>query len=622
MAEIITVASLLLACATMVLLFRRSSKFKSRYEEYARASFAFDTVHFVLTIWDENLQIIDSNMEAVRRFGLSRKEEYIERRDEIIPANQPPGYMPMERCFKLLSNVPDSGQLVRNVMHYNLNGEQIPMEVVFFKGNFKNRPVVLTCASDMSGIYESMEAMLSERERSAVVEANSEAKSRFLARMSHEIRTPITAVLGISEILLQQPEISDETEESITKIFNASSSLIRIINDILDLSKIEASKMSLVYSDYETANLLSDIVQINAVMLGSKPLNLVVRIDENIPVALTGDEIRIRQVLNNVLSNAIKYTDEGSVSFTAECYPHPEKPDYIDLYVTIRDTGRGMSREQLDVLFTEFTRFHEFEDRFTEGTGLGMPIVYSLLQLMSADIDIDSRVGEGTAVIIRIPQQIANVATVGAETARKLEQFEIGSKRATFKPEPMPHGSVLVVDDVETNRFVARGLLGFYGLNVETCVGGKEAIELIESGKSYDIIFMDHMMPGLNGIETTQILRETGYVKPILALTANMMMGKAEEFTAKGFDGFVGKPIQSSELDAALRTFIRAKREPAGTLDVNEDYYSRPEVVQMIRADFVENHADAADKFREALAADDIESAKRVAHTIASLARY
>ncbi|MCL1844698.1 MAG: ATP-binding protein, partial [Defluviitaleaceae bacterium] len=555
-AGIIVIASLLCVLSALYLLFRWNNKYKARYDEYSKALFAVDTIPLVLTLWDENFQIIEVNMEAVRRFGLSCKEDYIEHLKDIIPKNQPPGYMPLERCFKLLSNVKDGGELVRNVMHLNLNGEEIPMEVTFFKGTHNGKPVILTCATDMSVVYESMEAMLTERERSAVVEANSEAKSRFLARMSHEIRTPITAVLGISEILLQRPEISGETEESITKIFNASSSLIRIINDILDLSKIEAGKMSLVLKGYESANLLSDIVQINAVMLGSKPLNLVVQIDEKIPVSLIGDEVRIRQVLNNVLSNAIKYTDEGTVTFTAERYPNRENPDYIDLYVTIKDTGRGMTREQLDVLFKEFTRFHEFEDRFNEGTGLGMPIVYSLLQLMSADIDIDSRVGEGTAVIIRIPQQVADPELIGAETAKKLEKFEIESKRAKFKPEPMPHGSVLVVDDVETNRFVARGLLGFYGLNVETCTGGREAIELIESGKTYDIVFMDHMMPELNGIETTQVLRDLGYKKPILALTANVMMGKAEEFSAKGFDGFVGKPIQSEELDAALREFI------------------------------------------------------------------
>ncbi|MCL1882810.1 MAG: ATP-binding protein [Defluviitaleaceae bacterium] len=749
---------IIVACFAVAITFYSVKRFKKRAEVYDSASFVFESIQLVLTLWDSDYEIIDCNQEAVRRFGLSSKEEYKERINDLIPKTQPDGYMPLERCFKLLFNVHGDENLVLNVMHYNLDGEEIPMEVSFFKDTYKGKPVILTCATDMRSVYESMEreheitehlqlmfnatpmvimywnkehqcidcnqaaasffnlvskaelthefheyetefqpddtpsdqywkeyldktfeegytrfeyairkgrrkddeivflevigqrmkyknevavvtfandisahtAMLTEKERSEIFEANSQAKSRFLARMSHEIRTPITAVIGISEILLQNSDINKETEEAITKIYNSSSSLIRIINDILDLSKIEAGKMSLIYDNYEPTGLISDVIQMNTVLLGSKPVNFVVKVDENIPTRLHGDELRIRQVLNNVLSNAFKYTENGSVEFTVECRDNPNKEKFVNLIITVKDTGKGMTAEQLDTLFKEFTRFHEFGDRFTEGTGLGMPIVHSLLHLMSAHIDVDSNAGEGTTVILVIPQQSMDDEVIGAEASKRLEQFETGkrSKKITFVLEPMPHGSVLVVDDVETNRFVARGLLGFYQLNIETCNSGAEAIELIESGKTYDIVFMDYMMPGLNGIETTRALREMGYDKPILALTANVMIGKAEEFSSQGFNGFVAKPINSADLDAVLKKFIKKPDtlDPQIYLEADDgdidDYYNRPEVKAMMRMDFVENQSDAIIKIREALDSNDYEAAEIIAHTVASLSRY
>ncbi|MCL1843220.1 MAG: ATP-binding protein [Defluviitaleaceae bacterium] len=603
-------------------------------EYYENAAFIFESVPLVLTLWDENLQIIDCNMEAVRRYGLSGKDEYRQRINELIPPTQPGGYMSMERCFKLLSNVHDGGQLILNVMHYHINGAEIPMEVSFFKTEYKNNPVVLTCATDMRGIYEAMEReqeaaerVLKEQERNAIVEENSKAKSRFLARMSHEIRTPVTAVLGISELLLRREDINAEIEDAMFKIHTAASSLLGIINDILDLSKIESGKMSLICAEYETASLLSDVIQMNLVLHGSKQFKFVAKIAENLPRRLSGDELRIKQVLVNVLSNAFKYTETGNVTFSVDCSRENNK---ANLLIVISDTGKGMSQEQLSILFTEYTRFHEFEDRFTEGTGLGMPIVYSLLQLMDATIDVKSRVGKGTTVTINIPQHAEYTDIIGPDVAKRLGRFEtqIPAGRTAFNPTPMPHGSVLVVDDIETNRYVARGLLGYYQLNVDICNNGLEAIKRIRAGKTYDIIFMDHMMPELNGIETTMILREMGYAKPILALTANALAGMAEEFTSKGFDGFVAKPIQPTELDAALKKFIKphSGTAPAAELDDSkpdvDDYYSRPDVLLMMREDFVENHGNSAAELRDALGKNDSDTARRIAHTIASLARY
>ncbi|MCL2357173.1 MAG: ATP-binding protein [Defluviitaleaceae bacterium] len=612
MFEYIVIAVLFAAaCAAIIFAVHTHKKSGKRAEVYDSASFIFEAVPLVLTLWSPAGKIIDCNLEAVRRFGLSCKNDYIERTFELIPENQPPGYMSIRWCFQLLSNVRDDRQLIINVMHYNLSGGQIPMEVSFYKTTYKGKPVILTCASDMRGVYESMQREQQATERSAQIEAHSQAKSRFFARMSHELRTPLTAVHGISEILLQRPDTHADIEEAMAKIHNSSTSLIRIVNDILDLSKIEAGQLSIVREVYEPANLISDIVQTNIILLADKPVNFVVTADETLPCRLIGDEIRIRQVIINVLSNAFKYTDSGEILFSVHCFK--TSPDNVNLMVMIKDTGRGMNRKQLDTLFKEYTRFHEDDDRFTEGTGLGMPIVYNLLNLMSGDIDIESYVGQGTTIIINIPQQVPDSEVIGAETAKRLEQFEIGlQKKSSFEPKPMPGGRVLVVDDVETNRYVARGLLSFYELDVETCCNGAEAVEKIREGNVYDIIFMDRMMPELNGIEATKILRETGYTNPIVALTANAI--KTEEFS--GFDDFVAKPIQSSELDAVLKKFIKHDKSAP------EDYYSRPEVREMIRLDFAENHSNAVAEIKAALAVGDTETAQRIAHTVKSLARY
>ncbi|MCL2187314.1 MAG: PAS domain-containing sensor histidine kinase, partial [Defluviitaleaceae bacterium] len=421
------VGSWLVACAAIGATHYIYKKSRKNADDLESTAFIFDSVPMVLTLWDANRNVIDCNQEAVRRYGLQDKEQYRTRLHDIMPDTQPAGYMAMTRCFKMLSNAHDGEQLILNVMHYNTQGEEIPMEVSFFNTTYRGKPAVLTCATDIGGMYESMAVLTKERERNLAVEANSQAKSRFLARMSHEIRTPITAVLGIAEIILQRQNLNAELEEAITKIYNSSYSLIGIINDILDLSKIEAGKMNLLDEKYETTGLISDVVQMCLVLLGSKQCNFVVRVDEALPAYLQGDELRVKQVLVNVLSNAIKYTETGEVKFNVECRPDLSSGDYVNIVITVTDTGRGMTPEQLNALFKEYSRFHEVEDRFTEGTGLGMPIVFSLLQLMSATIDVKSNVGEGTRVVLTIPQRITERGTIGAQTAKRLEQFEAQS---------------------------------------------------------------------------------------------------------------------------------------------------------------------------------------------------
>jgi signal transduction histidine kinase/DNA-binding response OmpR family regulator len=395
-------------------------------------------------------------------------------------------------------------------------------------------------------------------------------KSSFLATMSHEIRTPLNAILGMTEIQMQNADHPPSTSEAFLKINNSGNLLLNIINDILDLSKIEAGKLELVPIKYEVARLISDIIQLNYIRYVSKPIEFKIEIDENIPSFLVGDDLRIKQILNNLLSNAFKYTDEGIVklSVSADCVGRGGAV-LVSLIFQVSDTGQGMSADQVNKLFDEYTRFNMEANRTTEGAGLGMTITRNLIELMSGKINIKSVVGEGTTFTVRLPQKTDGKGIggiIGKNTAENLSKFKqnnsIQVKKSQIIHEYMPYGSILIVDDVETNLYVAKGLMLPYGLKIDLVTSGIETIKMIKEGASFDVIFMDHMMPKMDGIEATKQLRKTGYTKPIVALTANALTGHAEMFLNNGFDDFISKPIDIHQLNRALNKWIRDKQPP------------------------------------------------------------
>jgi PAS domain S-box-containing protein len=397
-------------------------------------------------------------------------------------------------------------------------------------------------------------------------EQSSRYKSQFLSRMSHEVRTPMNAILGITEIQLQDQTIPPGNREALEKIFNSGYLLLGIINDILDLSKIEAGKLELTPAGYDVPNLINDTVQLTVVQYDHKPIKFILEIDENIPLTLFGDELRIKQILNNLLSNAFKYTDNGEVSLSvnAEYTRQAEGEPRVILVFRVADTGHGMTSEQVGKLFDEFTRFDMDANRTTEGAGLGMSITRHLARMMNGEILVESEPGKGSVFTVRLPQEIIGSGVLGRELAEKVKQLNVNRVTQTnnapqFVREYMPYGRVLVVDDVETNLYVARGLMAPYGLSIEIAVSGFDTVEKIKNGASYDIIFMDHFMPKMDGIETTRILRGMGYTLPIIALTANALIGQAEMFMENGFDGFISKPIDIRQLNASLNKFIRDK---------------------------------------------------------------
>jgi len=404
-----------------------------------------------------------------------------------------------------------------------------------------------------------------------VAMAASQSKSSFVANMSHEIRTPMNSIMGITDILLHnENRTTEDITDGLGRIYASGEMLLDIINDILDFSKMEAGKLDVMSAMYKVSEMISDTIQQNIIRIENKPIEFKLDIDEQLPAKLVGDELRIKQVLNNVLSNAFKYTDAGTVKLSISFKPDTEQ-DGITLVMLVEDTGHGMTKEQLNNLFDEYSRFNEnARNRPIEGTGLGLSIMRLLLELMNGSVHVESEPEKGTSATIRIPQGVVDANIIGKKTADDLRQLkQITVKKAhsaSFKREPMPYGSVLVVDDTDANLFVAVRLMEPYKLRIDTASNGREAVELIQDGKVYDVIFMDHMMPEMDGMEATKHLRDTGYTHPIVALTANAISGQAEMFLENGFDEFISKPINIRVLDSILLKHIKDK-QPQDVID-------------------------------------------------------
>jgi CheY-like chemotaxis protein/two-component sensor histidine kinase len=366
---------------------------------------------------------------------------------------------------------------------------------------------------------------------------------------------------------MQNETLAADIAEVLYMIHNSGSILLNLINEVLDLSKIEAGKFDLTPGEYEIASFINDTVQLNMMRFKNKPIEFKLVVDENLPSVLFGDSSRIRQILNNLLSNAFKYTKEGVIELSSYAETKNDSTDSeITLVFRISDTGQGMTAEQIHVLFDEYSRFNPQANREIEGTGLGMNITQHLIQIMSGEITVESEPGKGSIFTVRIPQKATSSGVLGKELSENLQQLRWSNvsriKKAKIAYEPMPYGSVLIVDDVDTNLYVATGLMEPYKLSVDTAPSGFEAINKIKNGSVYDIVFMDQMMPEMDGIEATKIIRSMNYTRPIVALTANALAGQTEMFLANGFDDYLSKPIDTRHLDVLLNKLIRVKQPP------------------------------------------------------------
>lgn len=392
---------------------------------------------------------------------------------------------------------------------------------------------------------------LMQKSKEEAEEAN-RAKSDFLANMSHEIRTPMNAIIGMSQIVLDNEKLSEEIVPQVNEIKIAGTNLLGIINDILDMSKIEAGKYELIDEQYELPILIHEVSSVVNARLRESAVYFSLDIDETLPRYLKGDAGRIRQVLMNIIGNAIKFTKDGSISLKVSWNNCVEAPDIL---FDIADTGIGIKEEDKERIFGKYDQADTRRNRNIQGTGLGLAISRSLTVLMGGYLTVDSVYGEGSTFHVVVNQNVEKYEAIGPETAHKLQEgtFVIPVKEeiiATNKSDK----TVLVVDDSKINLRVATGLMKKYEMTVDTALSGKESIEKVKE-KDYDVIFMDHMMPEMDGVEAMKHIRALGekYEKvPIIALTANVVNDSKTKLISEGFNDFLAKPINLAELDRVI----------------------------------------------------------------------
>ena len=379
------------------------------------------------------------------------------------------------------------------------------------------------------------------------------AKSDFLANMSHEIRTPMNAIIGMSQIILDNNDISESVATQVNEIKIAGTNLLGIINDILDMSKIEAGRIELIKDDYELPILIHEISSVISARLIQSNISFVLDVDQTLPRFLIGDVGRIRQILMNVLGNAIKYTNEGSITLKVGWNHYEDAPD---ITFDVSDTGIGIKPEDIDMIFGKYNQADKKKNKKIQGTGLGLAISRNLAILMGGMITVDSEYGKGSTFHIVICQDNSKgYIPIGEKTAKELQSktFVIPIKNEVTITEK-PDMKVLVVDDSKVNILVATGLLKRYKMHIDTALSGMEAIEMVKEN-DYDIVFMDHMMPEMDGVETMLKIRELGvkYVDlPIVALTANAIRESRDALISQGFQDFLAKPINLRELDRVI----------------------------------------------------------------------
>jgi PAS domain S-box-containing protein len=526
---------------------------------------------FIVTLWDEDGQILDCNQEAVRVFGLSSKKEYMDGFFARGPEYQPNGMTTQELFTKARSHIFSETKYTQVEWAHNhgVTGETIPLNVTLVRIKYKDGYAALSYGQDLRERKkmeeETKKAYAEAMKAYAEAEAASEAKSRFVANMNHEMRTPMNVIVGLTELLLDEEDVPVKVKEMLYKINTAGTTLMGLISDVLDISKVDAGKMELTPVHYDVASFLNDIITLNVIRIEEKPIDFELDIHENLPRTLHGDDLRVKQILNNLLSNAFKYTKAGTVTLSVDC-KRDGNTVWTSFYVT--DTGIGIRAEDVGKLFTDYRQMDIKVNRKIEGTGLGLSITKRFVELLDGEITVESEYGKGTTFKVRIRQEFVTDEPIGKETVESLRSFRYSDRkkqahRKLVRPD-LSYARALVVDDFPTNLDVAAGMLGKYKMQVDCVTSGQESVNLISSGVPvYDVIFMDHMMPGMDGVEAVAAIRALGteYAKniPIVALTANAVAGHEKMFLDNGFNAFLPKPFNAVSLDAVVQMWVKQK---------------------------------------------------------------
>lgn len=505
------------------------------------SGYVYTYLHIPVLIFDQDKKLCVMNDSAVSFMKISEKD--VERKR----------YCYVERLFDKSSDdifdFETNGHTVDATC--SLNGIYCNLSISKILDDFGDVIGYFMVVSDLTERMRSLQIMEQAKEQA---DAANEAKSVFLANMSHEIRTPMNAIVGFAE-LISKEKISQAAQKYIRDIRDSSAVLLTLINDVLDISKIEAGKMELVCGEYSTAAVIHDAYTMNKMNAQKKKLELKVTVDPNMPKELYGDSVRIREIINNLINNAIKYTKEGSVSLKVTLLHR--MGDEVVVEIRVSDTGIGLTQQEISKIFDTFSRMNLRENQKIEGAGLGLAITKGFLEMMGGNIRVTSEYGRGTTFIATLKQTIVDASPIEfnlEEQEGAMEEYQLGEML-------LQDVKILVVDDNDINLEVVSKGLEFYGVQSQTASSGKEAVE--KAGKElFDIILMDQMMPEMDGVQAMQMIRETipgyesGTKQKIVALTANVVSGVREELLGLGFDEYLTKPINYREMERIFRMFI------------------------------------------------------------------
>ncbi|MEY8423463.1 ATP-binding protein [Lachnospiraceae bacterium 38-14] len=486
----------------------------------------------------EGLVVVD-NDEKIIYFNQKAEQIY----EKISLGKAEPILEDMNDCILEKKNI------IRDKQIYAVGSYMVEQESTYY-----GKMYVLTDVTDnyhyTKRMQEQAEIMKELKEQA---EAANQAKSLFVSNMSHEIRTPMNAIVGLTEVLLRK-DWPMEDKKYLLNIKSSGKALLDIINDLLDFSKIEAGKFVITRDTYDIAQMFRDIQVIGDTRIGDKDVKLVMDVDREIPRLLYGDSLRIRQVLINIMNNAIKFTDKGSVTVQVQAKQREGKRVQLDF--SVKDTGQGIKKQDLEHLFNAFTQVDLKKNRGKEGTGLGLAISRQLVELMGGTLLVESEYGKGSEFYFTLWEGIESEENIGDFGEVKEQPGDAGKDMFTFT---LPDATILLVDDNEINREVAQALLEPFEMKIDVVSNGKEALDLVQQNH-YDLVFMDHYMPVMDGVEATRRIRslEGDYYKnlPILALTADAVQGVKEEFLAAGMNDFVSKPIAMKDITSALTRWI------------------------------------------------------------------
>ena len=630
--------------AASFIIFLRNMIIGKKAQELTRLM--LDLVPIACSIRDRNNHILDYNQELLRLFGFSDKAELMAHADKLSPEFQGDGSLSRERIARHINAVFEQGAQNFEWIYRDFKGGIIPVETILVKVPWEKDDRFVCYSRDMREVREKerqireADALNREMEIQArTARAASEAKSHFLASMSHEIRTPMNAIIGMSDLM--RTDNLDETQKAFFEdIKKMSRALLQIINDILDFSKIEAGKLELLPINFSLQELFDHVSSMSNFTANAKELKFAASMADNVPKVIFGDDVRIRQVIINIINNAIKYTREGSVDFRVYVSPqsgeseNADKKKIVNVAFSVTDTGIGIRENDIPKLFDAFQQVDNYANRGIRGSGLGLSISKRLVNMMGGDITVKSEYGKGSEFTVVLPLLEGDAALI--------EQDEVSA---------FVHAGndvkVLVADDNYINLKVAVAYLAKHQIHADTALDGVQAIEKIKK-KAYDLVFMDHMMPEMDGIEAAKRIRALGEERftslPIIALTANAVSGAREEFLAAGMSDFISKPIDPKILNRCLLKWLPASKitiQRAETQNIGAGIFDNTQLIrplplnrelglqntggdsdlynQLLRS-FLRDHNDDMRAIRNAFNSGDALTARRIVHTLKSTA--